>query len=445
MASARRRGLAFGPAQAVAARGDQEVLMAATHPKPAAMLRPGRAWLLSNDTAHVAQLESELGAEGWRVDLRLRSLQHLLLHLHCEAAPPDVLVCGLHFDDGDAFGLMRLLMHDPRAPALFLVLQQQQQVVLKSVLAMAGACNLKVAGCAERPLAAGQIAQALRSYRVAVPARAPAAAPDLSAEALRSMLKNDRLQAWLQPQLRVDSREVMGVEAHLHGVAEDGTPVPPARLLPALKRHGLLEAATLALVRQTCGFLADCVQEGMPLSGSIKASMHSLSDPDFCVKLQRIVQDSRVDPAWITIEISESDAAADLPTVIENTARCRLLGFNLCIADFGTAYSSLTQLAQLPLSELKFDRSLVTNIDADATRRTIVASCAGLARGLGLRVVADGVETAAELRALQAAGCTEVQGSLLTPPMSMDAMRQWLRGLDGLRVPLGRRRTTGPC
>lgn len=445
MASARRRSVAFGPAHTAAARGDQEVLMAATHPKPAAAVRPGCAWLLGNDADHAAQIETELGAEGWRVDLRLRSLQHLLLHLHCEASPPDVLVCGLHFDDGDAFALMRLLTHDPRAPALFLVLQQQQRVVLKSALAMAGACNLRVAGCAERPLAAGQIAQALRPYRLAVPSRAPAAPPELTAEALRSMLKQDRLQAWLQPQLHLDSREVVGVEATLHGVAEDGTPLPPARLLPALKRHGLMEAATLALVRQTCGFLADNVREGVPLSGSIKASMHSLSDPDFCIELQRIVRESKVDPAWITIEISESDAAADLPTVIENTARCRLLGFNLSIADFGTAYSSLMQLAQLPLSELKFDRSLVTNIDADTTRRTIVASCAGLARGLGLRVVADGVETAAELRALQAAGCTEVQGSLLTLPMSMEAMRQWLRGLDGLRVPLGKRRTTGPC
>ncbi len=419
--------------------------MAATHSKPAAAVRPGRAWLLSNDSAHMAQVEAELGAaESWQVDLRLGSLQHLLLHLHCEASPPDVLVCGLHFDDGDAFTLMRLLTHDPRAPALFLVLHQQQRVVLKSVLAMAGACNLRVAGYVERPWAAGQIAQALHPYRVAVPARA-AATPDLTAEVLRTMLQHDRLRVWLQPQLHLESREVVGVEASLHGLAEDGTPLPPERLLPALKRHGLQEAATLALARQTCGFLADCVREGLPLSGSIKASMHSLSDPDFCIELQRIVQDSKIDPAWITIEISESDAAADLSTVIENTARCRLLGFNLSIANFGTAYSSLMQLAQLPLSELKFDRSLVTNIDADATRRTIVASCAGLARGLGLRVVADGVESASELRALQTAGCTEVQGPLLTHSMSMDAMRQWLRGLDGLRVPLGKRRATGPC
>ena len=180
--------------------------MAATPPKPAVAARSARIWLLSSDSAHAVQVEAELVAEGWRVDLRLDSMQQLLLHLHCEAAPPDVLVCGLRFDDGDAFGLMRLLMNDPRAPALLLVLQQQQRVVAKSALAMAAACQLKVAGCVERPLAVGQIAQALHAYRRVVPQPAQPAAPELTAEQLRAMLQQDRLQAWLQPQLLLESR-----------------------------------------------------------------------------------------------------------------------------------------------------------------------------------------------------------------------------------------------
>jgi EAL domain-containing protein (putative c-di-GMP-specific phosphodiesterase class I) len=431
------------PALPAVARSREESFMPAAVPKSTVVKRPSRVWLLGNDSTHAAQIEAELTPEGWQVELQLGSLQHLLLHLHCEASPPDVLVCGLRFEDGDVFRLMRLLMNDPRAPALFLVLQQQQRVVHKSVLAMAEACRLDVAGCVDRPLDAGQIAQALHGYRQALPGRAPAAAPELTVEELRSMLQQDRLHTWLQPQVRLDNREVVGVEAVPHGVAEDGTPLPSEQLMPALRRHGLLEAATLAQARQLCGFLANGLQDGLPLGGSLRVSMHSLSDPDFCSELQQIVHQARLDPAWITLQITEGDAAADLPTVIENTARCRLLGFNLCIADFGTAHSSLVQLSQLPLSELKFARSLVADIDADATRRTIVASCAGLARGLGLRVVADGVETASELRTLQAAGCTEVQGELLSRPMSMEVMRQWLHGLDGRRVPLGKRRTGG--
>jgi EAL domain-containing protein (putative c-di-GMP-specific phosphodiesterase class I) len=122
--------------------------------------------------------------------------------------------------------------------------------------------------------------------------------------------------------------------------------------------------------------------------------------------------------------------------VIENTSRIRLLGFNLSIDDFGTAYSSLLQLSQLPFSELKIDRSFVSAIDSDPTKRVIVSSCASLARGLGLRVVAEGVETPAELAAVREAGCTEIQGYLLARPMSLNAMRQWLQGLDELRPSL---------
>jgi EAL domain-containing protein (putative c-di-GMP-specific phosphodiesterase class I) len=174
----------------------------------------------------------------------------------------------------------------------------------------------------------------------------------------------------------------------------------------------------------------------MPLSGSINASLHSRSDPGCCDLLLQAVRASGLDPSWFTIEITENDAAADQPTVIENTSRIRLLGFNLSIDDFGTAYSSLLQLSQLPFSELKIDRSFVSAIDSDPTKRVIVSSCATLARGLGLSVVAEGVETPAELAAVREAGCTEIQGYLLARPMSQSAMRKWLQGLDELKPAL---------
>ncbi|WP_157271799.1 EAL domain-containing response regulator [Azohydromonas aeria] len=395
----------------------------------------GRAWLLINDAAHAAQIEGELLSQGWQVELRLTHTQLLLLHLHCESAPPDVLVCGLRYEDGDAFRLMRLLAGDTRAPALFFTSRQQRSVI-KSAVAMAAACKLAVAGFAERPVAPRQVAEALREYRRQVPAQVREQPAELTEAELRAMLDEDRIQGFLQPQLRLDSREVVGVEALMRGLAADGTLLMPDRLVPALKRHGLLEEATLVLVRRTCEFIVQCLEEGMPLSGSINASLHSLSSPSFCSALEEAVQRSGLDPSWMTIEITESDAAADQPTVIENASRIRLLGFNLSIDDFGTAYSSLLQLSQLPFSELKIDRSFVAGIEADAGKRVIVDACARMARGLGLRVVAEGVETSSELAAVRAAGCTEVQGYLLERPMSMERMREWLRGLDSLQLPL---------
>lgn len=395
-----------------------------------------RAWLLMTDTAHADQVESELSAAGWLVEARHTQMQHLLLQLHCEPMAPDVVVCGLNFEDGDAFRLMRLLSGDARAPALFFS-SRQPRAVLKSALAMAAACKLQVAGGLERPVEPGGVAQALRGWNGVEPAQQPAPQTDLSAAALRAMLTRYRLQAWMQPLLRLSSREVVGVEAFMRGVGEDGSPVMPAELLPALKLHGLLEEATLAMAHQLSSFLVECLEQGMPLSGSLNVSLHSLSDPGFCGELSRMVHRSGLDASWITLEIAERDAVGDLPLVIENTARIRMLGFNLALDNFGTAYSSLLQLSQLPFSELKLDRALVADMDADLTKQVVAGASASLARGLGMRVVASCVETAAELRAAQAAGCTDVQGHLLARPMRVEAMRQWLHGLDAMRLPPG--------
>jgi hypothetical protein len=277
--------------------------MSDTASKTTAAGPAGRAWLLIADVPYADQLQAELAAEGWQVELRLTHMQHLLLHLHCEPAPPDVLVCGLRFDDGDAFRLMRLLAGDPRAPALFFS-SRQQRSVLKSAQSMAAACKLQVAGLAERPVEPGYVAAALREYRRSVPAQAPVAPPELTAEELRGMLAQGRIQAWMQPQLRLSSGEVVGVETLMRGVGEDGSLLMPDRLLPAFKRHGLLDAATLAMVRQTSAFLVGCLEDGMPLSGSINASLHSLSDPGFCDLLSQAVRASGLDPSWITIEIT---------------------------------------------------------------------------------------------------------------------------------------------
>lgn len=400
-----------------------------------ALAGAGRAWLLMADDDHAERTGAELAAAGWQVELRLGSLQLLLLHLHCEAAPPDVLLCGLRFDDGDAFRLMRLLSGDPRAPALFFTTRQPRSV-LDNAAAMAEACGLKLAGGVTRPVAPGRIVQALRTYRLAPATQAPdAGTAELAARDLRALLQGERLQAWLQPRMRLPGLEIAGVEVLMRGVAEDGSLLSPQRLVPALQRHGLLESATLVLARQAFGFLAGCRAEGVALTCSINVSLHSLSDATFCAELSELAQRNGLDPGWITLEISEKDTAADPPTVIENTARCRLLGFNLCIDDFGTGYSNLLQLSRLPFSALKIDQSFIAGIESDPTRQVIVKACADLAHGLGLRVVAEGVETAAQLQAVGAAGCNEAQGSVLSQPMSLDETRQWLRGLDPGRLP----------
>ena len=127
---------------------------------------------------------------------------------------------------------------------------------------------------------------------------------------------------------------------------------------------------------------------------------------------------------------------ADLATVIENTARIRMLGFNLSIDDFGTAYSSLMQLSQIPFSELKIERNFVAGIAGDPVRQAIVRSCAELGAALGLHVVAEGVETRDEMACVQRLGCSHVQGYLASRPLPAQVALQWLRELPQGRLVL---------
>jgi len=153
--------------------------------------------------------------------------------------------------------------------------------------------------------------------------------------------------------------------------------------------------------------------------------------------LEQTVHEVGLDPSWITLEITETDAMSDLVQVTENAARIRMLGFNLAIDDFGTAYSSLTQLARIPFSELKIERAFVTGCRHDAGKRAIVAACAMLGRSLGLQVVAEGVETADDLDCVREAGCSHVQGYHFARPFPVRQAMAWLRSLDALQLPHG--------
>ncbi|MEF7612907.1 EAL domain-containing response regulator [Aquincola sp. MAHUQ-54] len=355
--------------------------------------------------------------------------------LLAQRAPPALLVMGLRFADGDGFQLMRLLARRARAPAVF-ILSRQQRAVIKTASSLAESCGLPLAGAAELPAQADAIVRSVLAYRPDVQRPAPPVRPELSRDELLSLFDRDVLQPWMQPKWRLATGEIVGFEALMRAHDAEGRLVMPDRLVAALGRHQLLDEATLHMARRTVDFVASCLAEGMAISASINVSMQSLSNFSFCQELAAAVDQAGVDPSWITIEITETDAMADLASVIENTGRIRMLGFNLAIDDFGTAYSSLFQLSRIPFSELKIERAFVTGIAADRGKQGIVKACAMLGASLGLHVVAEGVETLEELQWIRDAGCTEVQGYLVSRPMPAGRALDWLRGLPDQRFEL---------
>lgn len=394
------------------------------------------AWLVMADGTEARSIESALAASGWQVQARAGGLAALHALLADGRALPDVIVSGLRFADGDALQMIRTLARRAVPSALFFA-SRQQRAVIKAAVALATACGVPVAGFAEQPVEPAQIAGALRAWQPAAAApRRRAAAPALSRDELLDLFDRGALHPWMQPKLRIRSREVVGFEALMRAHDAAGRLVMPDRLVSALAEHGLLDEATMHMARQTVDFVTACLEDGMAVSASINVSMQSLSNLAFCQELERTVTQRDLDPSWITVEITETDAMSDLSMVIENTARIRMFGFNISIDDFGSAYSSLSQLSCIPFSELKIERAFVSGLDTDTVRQAIVRACAQLGSSLGLHVVAEGVETAAEFEWVSRLGCTEVQGYLVSKPLPAAQARGWIRALPELRVAL---------
>lgn len=394
------------------------------------------AWVVIADAVQADFIAHALSATGWAVPQVVHGVDQARALLALELPMPDVVVMGLRFDDGDGLRLIRDLGVLPGAPAIF-VASRQQRAVLRAAHSLAEVCGLNFAGACEHPGDATAVATLLSAYEVpsarALPPEMPA---PLYREQVCALMARDQLFPWLQPKVRLDTREIVGVEALMRGFEDSGALVTPDRLVPVLARYGLLEEATLRVARQTTDFVIRCLEEGMAISASINLSMTSLAKPDFCHKLEAVVLGAGLDPSWITFEITETDAMSDVVQVVENTARIRMLGFNLAIDDFGTAYSSLEQLARIPFSELKIERAFVTGALRDPGKRASLSACAMLGRSLGLQVVAEGVETPEDLACIRQAGCTHLQGFLVARPMPIGQALQWLRTLDNLRVAL---------
>jgi len=390
------------------------------------------AWVVLRDAPTRAALAAELSGNGWTVSQSLSSVREALAHFHAGVPLPDLVVSGLYFEDTDGFDLMHELAALPRPPAIYL-LSHQQRAVIRAAVSLARERGLRVAGYADFPVSTWSVADELSDFSAAPPVREKlAGAAALSPAELRRIIDSRRIRTFLQPKVRIDTAEVAGFEALMRAVDENGVIITPDRLIEPLAASGMLADASLQVFEATVDFLRQCLMEGYPVSGSVNASLGLIADRAFCDELTAMVEAAGIDPSWVTVEITETEAMSDVATVTERTGRFRMRGFNLAIDDFGTAYSSFSQLSRLPFSELKIEKSFVTWVHNDAMRQAVVAACATLGTRLGLRVVAEGVESPLELAAVREAGCTDVQGFLVARPVPASRARAWLHSCQGV-------------
>ncbi len=235
-------------------------------------------------------------------------------------------------------------------------------------------------------------------------------------------------EGWLsldfQPVLRFDGR-LEAVEG-LMRCRVDGRSLPPGRFIPVAEKTGLIVRLGEWSLLQGARFAARLRDEGRPTRVAINVSRAQLTSPSFLPALHGALLCAGIDPALLELELTESLVMENTELVQAHLRRIRETGVGLAIDDFGTGYSSLSCLMDLPATKLKLDRSFVQVLPDDPRAFAVVRAMSRLARELGMVMVAEGVETEAQLAALRAADVDAVQGFVWARPMNEQALLAWL-------------------
>ncbi len=243
---------------------------------------------------------------------------------------------------------------------------------------------------------------------------------------LRDAVHNGRLGIAYQPKVDTRTGRVVGAEA-LSRWPHPGGPVPPDRFIPLAERCGLIRPLTLSVLETALTARARWRRAGHDLCVAVNISPHSLTDPDLTDQVAALLAKTGVPAEALILEITENGVMADPTRSIEALHALRSLGVKLSIDDFGTGHSSLGRLAELPIQEIKIDKSFVSGLTHDRTRRAVTDAAIQLAHTLDLTVVAEGVEQPAEHRYLLHQGCDMIQGYYTSRPLPPDQMFAWLQ------------------
>ncbi|WP_353177844.1 EAL domain-containing protein [Salinisphaera sp. T5B8] len=247
----------------------------------------------------------------------------------------------------------------------------------------------------------------------------------LSAE-LRAAIDEDQLVLYLQPLIDIQADEVHGVEALVRWQHPRRGFLPPGEFIPRAERAGLMHDLSKWVLRRALEYNAALRKEGWSIGVSVNLSARSLLDPEFPDVLAALLAEYDVPSEVLTIEITEDTLMSDQRRTMDVVTRVSNMGIHISIDDFGTGYSQLTYLKRLPASEIKIDRSFVTDMLESDTDLAIVKGTIELGHALGLRAVAEGIEHENQSVRLRELGCDIIQGYYMGRPMPIDKLREWL-------------------
>ena len=245
--------------------------------------------------------------------------------------------------------------------------------------------------------------------------------------ALRQALGTQELSLYYQPQYLSGKPQLIGFEALIRWHSEALGFVSPAEFIPVAESTGLIVTLGQWIFHEACQQAAAWFAAGHKnFQIAVNISSRQLLHHRFLDMINHTLTETGIDPQLIELEITESAFMDNVEYCIETMYQLRKLGLSLAIDDFGTGYSSLTYLKRFPLNKLKIDQSFIRNLTEESKDEAIVRNIIDLAKNLELRVIAEGVETEEQRDMLEALGCDEIQGYLMSKPKpAIDAVQNF--------------------
>ncbi|MBI3609409.1 MAG: EAL domain-containing protein [Nitrospirae bacterium] len=244
---------------------------------------------------------------------------------------------------------------------------------------------------------------------------------------LRRAIQQDQLFLHYQPQISLATGRIIGAEALVRWQHPEYGFIPPGQFIEPAERTGLIKPLTLWVLKAVCRQSGLWRRAGIEMPISANLSARNLQDPQLPDHVAEMLQVGHIPPGGLELEITESAIMADPARALEAVKRLKAMNCRFLIDDFGTGYSSLSNLKKLPVDKIKVDRSFVTEMAANRDDEVIVRSTIELGHNLGLKVVAEGVESQEILDRLIALGCDEAQGYYLCRPLPADDLGRWLK------------------
>jgi len=242
---------------------------------------------------------------------------------------------------------------------------------------------------------------------------------------LRAAIDGNQFRLYVQPKIMLETGEVTGLEALVRWAHPDKGMIFPDHFIPFAEQTGFIRVLTRWVLDRSAALCSELAAQGVRLKISINLSARDLLDLDLPAKFAEILARHHVESSSFCLEITESAIMDDPQRAQQTLEGLHAMGVDLSIDDFGTGYSSLAYLKRLPVDELKIDKSFVMNMERDADDAKIVRSTIDLGHNMGLRVVAEGIESEAVWNILVRMGCDQGQGYFMSRPIPSDQLIAW--------------------